>query len=148
MENRFKPGEIRDSYTIYTDLYLNQWDLVNQNEFSPGGNKFINDLRDFKKAYFHMLFEPILERSCVLDKRSYNSRELYVSPGQSTFWRKCDIRAFIESFELTKFIIYLFGQYTIVSSFRHFFQTQNEASIVYTVYSRILSFLELWLVPT
>jgi hypothetical protein len=74
-------------------LYSNQWDLVNQNEISPGGNKLINDLKDLEKAYFHRSFEPILERSCVLDKRIYHSRKSYNSPGQSAKWAPYRLRA-------------------------------------------------------
>ena len=37
------------------------------------------------------------------------ARLLWVSPGQSTFCRKCGCRALIKSFEIIDFIMYLFG---------------------------------------
>jgi hypothetical protein len=59
-QSRFRSVGAGESEVVYAYLYSNQWELVNQNEISPGGNKLIYDLRDLKKAYFHMSLDPIL----------------------------------------------------------------------------------------
>ena len=43
----------------------------------------------------------------------YSSRGVYISPDQSTFYSKCGLRALVESFENTDFIVYLFLKHTI-----------------------------------
>jgi hypothetical protein len=36
-------------------------------------------------------------------QRIYHSRKLYVPPDKSTFWRKCIMRAYIESLAISRF---------------------------------------------
>jgi hypothetical protein len=57
---------------------------------------------------------------------------------------------FVPTSNLLNFLISLYicsgnTQFTVVPPI---FRIQNEVSILHTVYSRILSFMELWLVPT
>jgi len=66
------------------------------------------------------------------------------------FFAMTTIVSSVPTSNLLNFLISLYicsgnTQFTVVPPI---FRIQNEVSILHTVYSRILSFMELWLVPT